>query len=232
MKCNGAHLPKGYGGVLSTAVALHHRGGKVRSGQMTDVNPADRVRITAVLLGPAGEIQNVYYFRWDGVLPVGDLVVMTDLAEYLDDAYSTINAAISSDYTYTQVRGFNVTQNIPMPTVSWPSLTSGGGGGVSNAAGVAGLIILRTGIARTFGRKYIGGIITANMNDDGFWQSALVTALVSFGSLFIGDFVGTLAGPSYLPGIISKTGQFWAFIEAVVTNNPAYQRRRRKGRGV
>jgi len=177
-------------------------------------------------------MQNVYYFRYDGALLAGDLIVMTDCASFLDAAYADLNAGISADYTYTQVRGFNVTQNVPMPTVSWPAQTSGGGGNVSTAAGVAMLVLFRTGISRVFGRKYIGALISNDLDTDGM----LTTSLVTLGTVFAANFLQSFTGPTslaqFLPGIISSTGQFWGFIESVVTNNPAYQRRRRKGRGV
>jgi hypothetical protein len=115
--------------------------------------------------------------------------------------------------------------------VPWTSLTAGGGGASSNAAGVALLIVLRTGISRVFGRKYLGGIITANIDTDGFWASALVTVGATFAAHLLGEFVGGTSTSTWLPGLIAKTGQFWSFIEAIVSAIPAYQRRRRKGAG-
>lgn len=199
---------------------------------MANVNTNDRIRATAVLLGPAGEMQNVYYFRFQGVVPAGDLLVMADLADFLDNAYSILNASVSSDYTYTEIRGFNVTQNTPMPTVAWPSLTAGGGGASSIPAAVSLLIIFRTGISRVFGRKYIGGMHEGNVDGDGFWVSGLVTVGTTFAAEFLSTFIGTTTLATYLPGIITTTNTFLGFIASVVTGNPAYQRRRRKGRGV
>jgi len=199
---------------------------------MANVNTNDRIRATAVLLGPSGETQNVYYFRFQGIVPAGDLLVMEDLAEFLDDLYSDINAGIAGNYAYTEVRGFNVTQGVPMPTVEWPTLTVGGGPGASEPAGIALLVVLRTGISRVFGRKYFGGIIDGNLDSDGFWISGAVTAWSGAVARLLSTFIGGTTLATYLPGIITSTGQFLGFITSVVTNNPAYQRRRRKGRGV
>jgi len=199
---------------------------------MPNVNTNDRVRATAVLLGPSGEVQNVYYFRFQGVIPAGDLLVMADLADFLDGVYTDINLGIAGNYTYTEVRGFNMTQNVPMPTVSWPNLTTGGGSGGVSPSGVALLVILRTGISRVFGRKYFGGIIDGNIDSDGFWVSGLVSAGITAAGQLLTTFIGSTTLATYLPGIITSTNTFLGFISAVVTNNPSYQRRRRKGRGV
>jgi hypothetical protein len=157
---------------------------------------------------------------------------MTDLAQKLDDAYDHLGAALTSDTIFVEVQGFDLTQDRPLPTVTWPTQTVGSGGADSYAAQVSLLGLLRTGVARVLGRKFIGGLATGITDTNGFVTSAGMTLMGAFLAELVGTFISTSLN-SYTPGVKSKTsGLFHAFIEGVASGVPAVQRRRRQGRGI
>jgi hypothetical protein len=118
-----------------------------------------------------------------------------------------------------------------MPTVPWPAQTVGQGVASTVAAQVAGLALLRTGISRIVGRKFIGGLVKDGFDGSGLLNSTNLLNIGAFAGSLIGEFVATSLN-TYLPGVKStKTGIFWAFIEGLARGVPATQRRRRFGRG-
>lgn len=191
----------------------------------------DVIRATAVMRGPQGDIQNVYYFRAQVLVDSSEAQVMADLAEKLEDVYGSFVNLLSSDTIFVEVRGYNVTAGTPMPTVPWPSLTAGGGSATDTPSQVAVLGFLRTGRARAIARKFFGGFSTANFDTSGLVGSNVVTAVVAGLGNLLGSFIAASLN-NYLPGIPSaKYGMFLSFLEGLASGVPATQRRRRFGRG-
>jgi hypothetical protein len=196
------------------------------------VSSGDIIRVTAVMDSQHGHIENVYYFRSDLPIPAADEDYMADLAVKLESVYGAILSNLSIDTIFTEVQGYNVTTDQPMPTIGWPTLTAGTGAAQSLPAGVSALAILRTGVKRVLGRKFFGLLQTGVLDGDGFLTAGVVTAVATAAGELIGGFLGSETLSGWLPGVRDKTGAFWAFIEAVASNNPGYQRRRRRGRGI
>ena len=195
------------------------------------VHSGDVIKVTAVMSGPSGAIMNVYHFHATIVVDGDDTAVMEDFAQKLDDAYTHIASVMTTSTLFVEVRGFNETQHSPMPTVTWPSLVHGTGGTGDNPAQIAFLALFRTGVARVIGRKFFGGVFGGNIDDNGFWKPALLTAVGAFVSELLGAFTGTLLN-QYIVGVQGKhTGFFYPFLEGLAQAIPAVQRRRRYGRG-
>jgi hypothetical protein len=196
------------------------------------VAPNDIIRVTAVLAGPNGAMENVFQFRANVVLDAVDINVMNDLAEKLDTAYGHISPNMSADVVFVEIQGHNLTQNQPMPTVSWPTRTVGGNSAHVGAAQISFLGLLRTGVRRVLGRKYLGGFPPGAIQLAGFFSVDYIPLVAGFLGEFVGSFIAGSTLNTYLPGLKSKTGAFWGFIEGVASANPATQRRRRQGRGI
>jgi len=210
----------------------YNRAGIIRTGADMSVATNDVIRVTAVMSGPSGRIENVFQFRVNSAVAPSDLTVMQDLAQKLDDVYEHMVSIMTGDTVFVEVNGFNVTQDLPMPTVPWPTQTTGESGSSDTPAQVSILALLRTGINRVVGRKFFGGFANGAFDSDGFATSAAITAVGLAAAELIGVFTGTLLN-EYLPGVKSTTsGLFWSFFEALVRSVPATQRRRRKDRGV
>jgi hypothetical protein len=196
------------------------------------VNANDIIRATAVLEGPSGKIENVYQFRCVVVVGGDDTDVMTDLAQKLDDAYTHLVASMSSDTVFIEVQGFNVTQDAPMPTVPWPSVTAGSASANDMASQVSFLALFRTGVSRVLGRKFLGGFAREALTADGFVSSGSLTAIAGYIGELIGIFIAASL-TSYQLGVLSTvTHTFFAFFEGVAQVVPGSQRRRRQGRGI
>lgn len=191
----------------------------------------DVIRVTAVMTGPNGEIANVYEFRANLVLAGNDNDVMDDMAAKMEEVYTPLKSYMGPDVGFSEIRGYNVTQGYPMPIKTWPTFTNGTYSGNSGAAAIALLGLLRTGIKRVVGRKFFGGI-GRNVIDTGGSVISGATAAVAtaLGSL-VGSFIAAGTLNTYLPGVLSKSGIFWGFIEGIASSNPVVQRRRRYGRG-
>lgn len=195
------------------------------------VHSGDVIKVTAVMSGPSGAIMNVYHFHCTTIIDGDDTTVMEDLAQKLDDAYSNIADYLTGHTIFVEVRGFNVTQNAPMPTVTWPTQTVGGSAAADNPAQISFMALFRTGVSRVLGRKFFGGVHGSQIDDNGFWKSTLMTAVGQFVSELLGAFTGTLLN-QYVCGVIGKnTGFFYPFLEGLAQAIPAVQRRRRYGRG-
>jgi len=196
------------------------------------VSTNDIIRVNAIMTGPSGRIENVFHFRANNVLSGTDSAVMLDLAQFLDDTYTAISGRMTSDTIFVEVQGFNVTTGNPLPTVPWPTLTAGTGGATDMPAQVAGLGILRTGVARAIGRKFFGGLNTLSFDANGFLTSpAIVDIGTTLGNL-TSSFIGASTLNTYLPGIRTVAGLFWGFLSVFVKGSPAVQRRRGTNVGI
>jgi hypothetical protein len=176
-------------------------------------------------------IENVYHFRVETAGNGNDQDLMTDIAQWLDDAYDHLAPNTSSNLTYVEIRGFNVTDLTPMPTVAWPSQTVGGSGSSALPLGTALLVLFRTGISRVLGRKFLGGL-TEDSNSDGAFDSGMVATAAAYAAELLASVVGAETGSSLVYGILRAGGTVLAdVITAVADSEPGYQRRRRRGRG-
>jgi len=199
---------------------------------MTTPIPGHRVRVTAVMQALGGvTIENVYDVQCTAGGTGDDDDVMQHLAAWLDGAYTHLTGLQVNAMTYVEVRGFDVSADTPLPTVAWPSLTTGSGGGEPTPYGVAALVLFRTLKARVVGRKYLGGF------NEALWASGeiLVAALPAFLSFAAEIAAGpglSVAGGEYEYKIYDKLGVARDTIASVVRSVAAYQRRRRPGRGI
>jgi hypothetical protein len=125
----------------------------------------------------------------------------------------------------------NTTQSSVLGVFSWPTISVGVAAAVNMPPGVGGLINMATTIARVVLRKYIAGFVSTAYEADGTLVDSVVAVLLQFGAdLLDGLIVGAR---SYIYGHLSpKTASFEVPVSATVTDIPAYQRRRKQGRGV
>jgi len=199
---------------------------------MSTTQPGDILKVTARMTQTdTGAIQNVFTLRWEALLPSDDGPVMTHVAQHLDDLYQFLKPHMAGNVLFTDVTGFNHTQNRPMPSANWPVLTAGTGSGDRLPPGVSALAFFRTGLSRVLGRKFFGPIQEGD-NTDGFISSALLADVVNIiGGILAGD-TSILDGGHLRHGVLDKGGTFRELTDGTASTNPAYQRRRRSQRGV
>lgn len=176
----------------------------------------------------AQRILSVYQFILADTTPDADVV--EDLSERMTDLYpTTLLATMADNYVLESLYIKNLTQNEDLGQVSWPGDQPSGTGELL-PLGIAALITAPTALPGTRGRKFLPAMVEGNCTDS-LWTSGLMTVLNAFGVAYISGFIGGTSGSAYAPGVLDKNGAFRGFIEALTTNVPAYQRRRKQGAG-
>jgi hypothetical protein len=196
------------------------------------VSTGDVLRITAVLENTRGvTFENVYHVKADAVIDGGDNAVMIEMASWLDDAYTEIQDPIANECSFVEVRGHDETTNQPLPAQPWPTLTVGGAATSSYADGVAALVLFRTTAIKVLGRKFLGPF-TEDAFDEGLLTAIVIAKVVTFAGKILTSFAGATTLNQYHYGVYDKGAALRTVTSIVASAVPAYQRRRRPGRGI
>jgi len=199
---------------------------------MADINVDDELRVTAVMnTVDLSVVQNVYTAKVTvvGALPVID--VLDRIVTILELIHAIIKGLQTQKTKYINVEFFNITQNIPLATRAWDTITEGEDVGNDLAHMTAAMFSLGVDKPKVNGRKFYGGISTVSLDQDGLWTTSTVIDLAAASLLFLSD--QSFGGTTIQWGI--RTGVVPAFIQfksATTTNIPASQRRRRQGVGI
>jgi hypothetical protein len=198
---------------------------------MPSTNNNDILKVTARMNSTAGgAVENVFTFKWTGLFSADDSAVMDHVADYLETFYSHLVSHQTNTLTYQDIEAFNHTQDRPVASHNWPTLTAGSSSGGYQPLAVSALTFFRTGLSRILGRKFWGGLINSALNS-AVLDSGLITDL----ALLVIDVLtpnGSLIdGGTLTSGVLDKGGVFREFTDGTVSTIPAYQRRRKQGRG-
>lgn len=192
----------------------------------------DILRITAVMAyGSEPTVMNTFHLRCTDPPGETDAAAMDFVAGWLDTAYAGIIDRMSTSLSFVEIRGFNETQHLPLPTVGWPTLTAATATGDIYAPGVAALVLFRTAALRVLGRKFIGGLTEEDFTS-ALVAGACLTDLATWAAAIAGGPGISLTTGSYSFGIYSAAHGFHLVTAFVTVAVPAYQRRRRQGRGI
>jgi len=185
------------------------------------------------------DVQNVFHFVTDFLVPQSDAVVFATLQTILDDLFgafeTSIDNAASPDIMKVDVveflegSGWTVTQNVayePWGAGITPSST-----GDALPGGVALLGTLFTGLGKHAGRKFLGMLTEDSVGSGGLFNGTTVAAVATGLAELVTPY-GITAG-NELAGVIldRTTGVVRDIIEVAASAIPAYQRRRRTGTG-
>lgn len=225
-------LPKRQWGGASRPTAYHIVGHKDRTYHTMTVNVGDRLRITAVLrVNGQADVMNVFAIRTGGLDSTTDEAAMENIELYLSGVYSAGTDLISGLCATVEVRGFNVTQDRPLPVVPWTHFAAGSSGGELLPFGCAALVLFRTGLNRVLGRKFIPGITEATVTHGALSVSAVNAAALWAGALAAG-YEAISGDTRYDYFVENKLGVYIAPLSATIRTQIAYQRRRKPGVGV
>jgi len=176
------------------------------------------------------DVVNVFQFQKTDAGDISDSNTIDDILDLVEAVYTLLLGIITTIQVARDIRISNVSQNYVLSTEPWPSITAGTGTGDPLPPGVAGLVNFRTTVAKVNPRKYFGALTEANNAATGLITVAGTTALSNAGALLLTSMLGTYASWEY--GYLSpKTSNFEQVQSYSVTNVPAYQRRRKQGRG-
>lgn len=192
----------------------------------------DYARFTASLLYKGTDaIQNVFYIRNNNGDPASDDAVIACAEEFLEDIYGSIVSYLSEEVDFDFINVFIPTGDQALGNTVWPTLTAGTATGDVTAPGVSHLSYGRTGHSRSIGRKFWGAFSEAQIND-GVWSAAQNAVCQLAAQKTWGTFVTTF-GLSVQGVVYDRAAAQGRGVTSIVTTNiPAYQRRRRQGRGI
>lgn len=193
----------------------------------------DIIRVAVRMVGPQGQdIMNVFHVQHKGTTGVQDAVFLTSLETWIDNAYTTLNTVIEATQEPVDIKVdevafsggvWQIVRNIA--TIAWGGTFNSSASGDNYAPGVCFLILFRTLIGKVLGRKFIGVLTETGLGDNGIPISTQITALTNFANAILAGFVSD--SNQFDPGVPStRTGFFEEFVEAQISSEPAYQRRR------
>jgi hypothetical protein len=198
---------------------------------MSTVSDGDLLRVSAQTeFTGKGAVDNVYVFRWTGVIPAADADVMLHVGEYMEVVYSELDGSMTDQQVFTAISCYNITQDRPMPTIAWPTLEAGALAFDPTATGVAMFAYFRTGQPRTIARKFLG-VFTKNELQGADWTAGIIVGVLAGLVELLEPHLSLSDNGVLTYGVIDKGGVFRQVIDVTVDTIPAYQRRRRQGRG-
>lgn len=194
----------------------------------------NRIRVTAVLsAGLTSTVMNVYHLEVTDLADGGtnEFEIMTDIAAWMDGCYNAIAAMYSTDVTAVEIRGYNETEDFPMPTVFFPSFTGGTFSGETAPYGVCAQLVLRTGVSRVVGRKYLGPLAEQAFTD-GLLNTDILDDIIAYAAALAEGVTGAAYDNFARFGIAAASGVVHGVTGFSIASVPAYQRRRKQGRGI
>lgn len=177
------------------------------------------------------DVVNVYHIEVTGVT-TGDETAWWDfISGWVEEMYLAIDQHIPSTVVTNAISVFNETQGVPLGSQAWPTLTAGTSANTEELpAGVAALLVGRTGFSRRVAKKYLP-VFTEGSLSDGRWDSAARAAMLSMAIVWRASQTDVLTG-TFRAGVYGGVPPTFApIISAYAAIEPAYQRRRRPGRG-
>lgn len=201
------------------------------------VQDGDLLRVAARHKGINGQdIINVFAFAFAGTSDT-DENVADAIEGWLNTTFGYFksyvkNTQVSYDYKIDEVTwsGGHWTVVRNLGTFVWSNPNNPEGTGDALPPGVAGLIKLTTGLGKSYGRKFVAGLLESTQ-ESGLMSGAVLTALANAATQMITGYE-YIAGRTVTPVLLSeKTGFAHVFIDAVVNAVMSYQRRRRQNVG-
>ena len=198
---------------------------------MADVDNGDVLRMGAIWhLSGVWEIANVFHVRVIAGGGIGWAAASEDMAEYAEDIYNFILGRLTDNLTTFQLTLQNLTQVTTIGAFDWDNPLQGGEAGENTAPGVSCLAWGRTFKPRVQIRKYWGVFTEASLVD-GVWAAALINDCVAALNRHITSFTGVngleVLGVAYNRTLETTTDA----VSVTASTEPAYQRRRKRGRG-
>lgn len=176
------------------------------------------------------DVVHVYQFK----MGAGTLATQ---ATWENELAVLVNALITIAKGYAQLltvyrryRARNITQQTPTEHFELGTPVTGSVAGDTLASGTAFLFVFRTGKPRTTLRKFFGVPSKNDLDNDGRWAIGRLVVAAADIATMIAPF--STASTTWQYGHWDAlTSTFWAPNSGYAPADPAYQRRRRAGRG-
>lgn len=198
---------------------------------MADVDPGDVLRIGAGMTFDSDyDIVNVWHVLMDNTVGTVWATAVQAVQTYMDTIYQALKVQLSNQVDSLAISIANATQATTIGTVAWENVWVGSVAGDPTAAGVCAFTWGRTYTPRVQIRKYFGVFGETGMTD-GSWVGAVQAAGTAAMDYHIG--ARAIFGGWTLTGVaFNRTLKTHVFaVSSDTSAEPAYQRRRRRGRG-
>lgn len=199
------------------------------------VNDQDIVRASVVWTHNIyGAMVNTYHLRVDVAVPPADDALVGDaIAAYMEELYDVtgVTSQMHAGNIHSDIQLFNVTQSAPMVPLGAFVVLNGGSSSQPLSAGTAALILARTAVPRKVGKKYLP-VFSVGPLLNGVWDSGSMAQMNDFADFWEAPFAYLLTGIT-LQAVVANAAEtvFTPIVAANPTPDPAYQRRRKRGRG-
>lgn len=198
---------------------------------MADVNDGDILRIGAGLVyDGVYDVVNVFHFLVETAAGLTWAQVSPYIQTHLNNIYDNIKTPLNDGMGTGALSVANVTQDTTLGAIAWSPGWAGAESGEPTAAGVCCFGWARTYKPRVQIRKYVGVFGEVNVTT-GSWTSTVQNAVIAFMDDIIARTL--LATGVYFTGV-AYNREFATYQLGVSTDasaEPAYQRRRKRGRG-
>lgn len=175
------------------------------------------------------DVVNVWHIGYSDK-PSDQADFYTDIAEFLSDMYASVTADMSDLVIHNRIELYNQGTNSPEAWIGSSSEFNGTNTNDPVPTGVSALIYCRTSTSRCIGKKYLPPF-TEEQTLDGVWNATTIghlnTMAAKWGEVFVAS-----NGTTLRAGIWRKLANAITYpISNQSSSIPAYQRRRRIGRG-
>ncbi len=198
---------------------------------MSDVDNGDILRFGAGLsLQGVYDIVNVWYVRADFAVGHTWADVTPWVQSYMEAIYDELNATLSDLIGTNVISVANVTQDTTIGVIAWSPTWAGADTSEVTAPGVCCFAWGRTYKPRVQIRKYFGVFGEGNMAD-GVWSAAVQAAVKAALQIHIDAYL-PVGGAAFKGIAYNRALATWTEAVSVdASAEPAYQRRRKRGRG-
>ncbi len=202
------------------------------------VSNNEYIRASARQTGVSGQdVIGVFMWRCQFAADQTESAVLAAVLAQVDAAYVYLNAVLSQNYNPLDIKvdvvaivagKIEVVRNVG--SIAWTGSFNPAGNTDDLPPGACGYVKLLTDTGKTYGRKFISGLLETR-SVSGFIDATAQTALASFAARVVTYYIMS-AGNELHPGVLSiRSLSFKDFTSAVVSSIVAYQRRRKFGVG-
>lgn len=198
---------------------------------MADVDPGDILRLGCALhYDGIYDIVNVWHVLVDDVSGITWAQATVSIQTWCNALYDDLKATLSDNIGTLNISVANVTQVTTLGSIAWSPTWSGADAGDVTPAGACCFAWARTYKPRVQMRKYFG-VFTEGGLTNGVWVTAVRDDCEAAMTYAIAE--SALGGSRTFQGVVyNRTlGTYQKGVSVDSTAEPAYQRRRTRGRG-
>lgn len=198
---------------------------------MADVENGDVLRIGATWsFEGAYEVTNVWHAKVQAGGGIDYPAASLDIQDYMEAIYLALDTKLSNQMTTDYITLSNATKGTTFGAIAWQSVITGDITTETTAPGVCLFTWARTLQPRVQIRKYLGIFCEVDMQA-GLWSASIRASALNAMNIHITPYTGgpalTLLGVAYNRTLGTNVEP----VSATTSAEPAYQRRRRRGRG-